>query len=167
MRTLVVYDSEYGNTEQIARAIGNALGSPPDVVTLHVSEVAPNHLAGINRLVVGSPTQRFSPTPAISDFLKGIPKNGLKNIEVAAFDTRFNQEKIDAVSSVLSLSVKVAGKAAYAAKKIADGLKKKGGELLAEPEGFFVRDTEGPLLEGELERAAEWARQVFQKSGES
>ena len=167
MKTLIVYDSAYGNTEQIARAIGNALGSAPDIVTLHVSEVAPNQLAGIDRLIVGSPTQRFSPTPAISDFLKGIPKNGLKNIEVAAFDTRYTQEEIDSVSSLLSFSVKVAGKSAYAAKKIADGLKKKGGDLLAPPEGFFVKATDGPLLEGELERAAQWARRMFLESDES
>ena len=167
MRTLVVYDSEYGNTEQVARAIGNALGSLPDVVTLHVSEVAPDHLAGIDRLIVGSPTQRFSPTTAVSDFLKGIPKNGLNNIDVAAFDTRYTQEEIDSVSSVLSFSVKVAGKSAFAAQKVSDALKKKGGALLAAPEGFFVTGAEGPLLEGELERAAQWARQVFQKSSEA
>ncbi len=37
---------------------------------------------------------------------------------------------------------------------------KAGGELAAPAEGFFVVDTEGPLQEGELERAAAWARQV-------
>ena len=30
--------------------------------------------------------------------------------------------------------------------------------MVATPEGFIVTDTEGPLREGELERAAEWAR---------
>jgi len=160
MKTLIIYDSAYGNTEQIARAIGNALGSAPDIVTLHVSEVAPGHLAGLDRIIVGSPTQRFSPTSAISDFLKNIPQNSLKGIKVAAFDTRFTQEEIEATSSVLSFSVKVLGSSSFAAKKIADGLKKKGGNLVVYPEGFYVKGTEGPLLEGELERAASWARQI-------
>jgi len=48
----------------------------------------------------------------------------------------------------------------YAAQPIAGRLEKKGGELVIPPEGFYVDDTEGPLLEGELERAADWARQI-------
>jgi flavodoxin I len=48
----------------------------------------------------------------------------------------------------------------YAAEPIAAKLQKKGGTLAAPPEGFFVGGTEGPLKEGELERAAQWARRV-------
>ena len=48
----------------------------------------------------------------------------------------------------------------YAAKPIADRLQKKGGELVVPPEGFYVADTEGPLLEGELKRAVDWANQI-------
>ena len=40
----------------------------------------------------------------------------------------------------------------YAAKPIADRLTKKGGNLAVPAEGFYVGGTEGPLLEGELER---------------
>jgi hypothetical protein len=32
--------------------------------------------------------------------------------------------------------------------------------LVVPPEGFYVVDTEGPLLEGELDRAAVWARKL-------
>ena len=49
----------------------------------------------------------------------------------------------------------------YAAKPIADRLAKKGGDLAVPPEGFYVGDMEGPLLEGELERAADWAKQIL------
>jgi hypothetical protein len=35
---------------------------------------------------------------------------------------------------------------------------KKGGELVFPPEGFLVKKSEGPLKDGELERAAEWAK---------
>jgi hypothetical protein len=45
----------------------------------------------------------------------------------------------------------------YAAKRIANQLKRAGGSLIAPPEGFYVEDTEGPLKDGELERAANWA----------
>jgi len=45
-------------------------------------------------------------------------------------------------------------------KPISDKLTKKGGVLAASPEGFYVKGTEGPLKEGELERAAARARQI-------
>jgi hypothetical protein len=32
--------------------------------------------------------------------------------------------------------------------------------LIEPTAGFLVQDTEGPLVEGELERAAEWAKQI-------
>lgn len=165
MNALVIYDSAYGNTAQIARAIGDALGSPAEVATLQAGEVTPDHLTGLSLLIVGSPTQRFSSTPATKNILDRIPEHALKGVKVAAFDTRFTREHMKSVSSVLSFSAGLVGDSAYAAKSIAAGLKKKGGELVAPPEGFYVKDTEGPLLEGELERAADWARQVWLKLG--
>jgi len=47
MKTLVVYDSFFGNTEKIAQAIGAALGLPPDVEVVRVSAVKPEQLAGL------------------------------------------------------------------------------------------------------------------------
>jgi len=156
MKALVVYDSFFGNTEQIAQAIGRALGSPEEVEVLRVGNVKPEQLTGLELLIVGSPTRGFRPTPAISNLLKSVPKNGLKGVKVAAFDTRIALSDID--SRILPVFVKVFG---YAAKPIADGLTKKGGELIIPPEGFFVKGSEGPLKDGELERAADWAKQII------
>ena len=153
MKTLVIYDSFFGNTEKIAQAIGDALGAPADVRVLRVGEVKPEQLGGNGLLIVGSPTRGFRPTPAVAEFLKGIPAGALKGVKVSAFDTRIALEDIK--SPVLRTMVKIGG---FAAKPIADGLKKKGGELAAAPEGFFVEGQEGPLKEGELERAAAWAK---------
>ncbi len=158
MKALIVYDSFFGNTEQIAQAMGHALGSPEDVEVLRVSDVKPEQLTGAALLVVGSPTRGFRPTPAISNLLKSIPKNGLKGVKVAAFDTRFTMDEIESSVFILRILVKRFG---YAAKPIADRLKKKGGELIMPPEGFFVEGTEGPLKEGELERAADWAQRLI------
>jgi flavodoxin I len=156
MKAMVVYDSMYGNTEKVAEAIGKALGPQEDVEIVQVGEVKPEQLAGATLLVVGSPTQRFSPTGAITQFLKGIPKNGLEGIKVAAFDTRFTVSEIEKIG-ILAFFVRIFG---YAAKPIADRLGQKGGELAVPPEGFYVGGTEGPLLEGELERAADWAKEI-------
>jgi len=156
MQALIVYDSYFGNTEKVAQEIGKSLGSRNEVKVCKVKEVTPEQLKGLNILIVGSPTRAFSPSPAIKKFLKSIPKNSLNGIGVAAFDTRISEVDID--SKILSFLVKLFG---YAAKPILQKLVKKGGEPAVSPEGFIVKDTEGPLKEAELERAAEWAKKIL------
>ncbi|MCX5995568.1 MAG: flavodoxin family protein [Chloroflexi bacterium] len=148
MKALIVYDSVYGNTEKIARAIASALMPSGEVKVLRPGEVNPSELASVDLLVVGSPTQGGRPTPAIQDFLNKVPERTVKGINVAAFDTRF--------------STKLVAIFGYAAGKIAGSLKTKGGTLILSPEAFFVKGKEGPLKEGELERAAAWAKGLLQ-----
>jgi flavodoxin I len=146
MKTLVIYDSFYGNTEKIARAIGGAITG--EVKVLRPGEVNPSELQSLDLLIVGSPTQGGRPTKAIQDFLNKLSEPAVKGISVAAFDTRF--------------STKLVGIFGYAAGKIADSLRRKGGTLLLPPEPFFVKGKEGPLKEGELERAAGWVKRVLE-----
>ncbi|MDF1512780.1 MAG: nitric oxide synthase [Anaerolineae bacterium] len=155
MKALVVYDSVFGNTEKVALAISQALLTKADVSTQRISESTTSDFTGVNLLIVGSPTRGFNPTPAISKWLRSLVPGSLKGISVAAFDTRIDSEEVG--SKILTGMVKVFG---YAAKPIAGKLAKKGGDLKLEPEGFIVTGTEGPLREGELERAAEWAQQL-------
>ena len=155
MKALIVYDSVFGNTEKIAKAIGDSIGSQENVEVLRVTDMKLEQLQEIDLLFVGSPTRAFKPTKAIVDFLIKIPSNGLKGINVAAFDTRISTA--DVSSRMLNGFVKIFG---YAAKPIADKLQKKGGNLIIPPEGFFVKDSEGPLKEGEFERAIDWAKSV-------
>jgi flavodoxin len=156
MKALIIYDSVFGNTEKVAQSIGAALGTPGQVETLPVSQVTLDQLRGLEVLIVGSPTRSFRPTPAISQFLKGLPKNHLAGINVATFDTRIWLPTID--SATLRFLVDKGG---YAANTLANMLEKKGGTLTAPPEGFLVTGEQGPLKDGELERAAEWAREIL------
>jgi flavodoxin I len=146
MRALIIYDSVYGNTEKIARAVAGAITPFGEVKVLRAGEANPSELGFIDLLIVGSPTQGGKPTPAIQEVLSKIPADALKNINVASFDTR-----------VKNIVAKLFG---YAAGRIADSLKGKGGNLAAPPEGFIVKGNEGPLKEGELERAAGWAKVI-------
>jgi flavodoxin I len=159
MKMLVIYDSFLGNTEQIAQAIGDNLGSADEKKVVRVSEVKLEQLIGLKFLIVGSPTRAFRATPAINNLIKGIPKNGLKGVKVTAFDTRISINDIN--SSIGRFFINLFG---YAAKPMSDKLRKKGGELIIPPEGFFVEGTEGPLKEGELKRAADWAKQILATS---
>ena len=148
VKALIVYDSLHGNTEKIARAIAASLAPSGEAKALRAGEADISALESIDLLIVGSPTQGGRPTPAIQDFLNRVSEPAIRGIGVAAFDTR--------------ISTRWVGIFGYAAGKIAGSLKTKGGTLILPPEGFFVKGTEGPLKEGELERAASWAREILQ-----
>lgn len=153
MRSLVVFDSQFGNTQIIAQTIADTLSEAGTAYAMHVDEVQLGDLRGINLLVVGSPTQQLSATAPVKHWLNSLPGGCLKGVRAAAFDTRFTQETIDQIN-ILPFFVRIFG---YGAKPIARRLINKGAELITEPEGFYVADTEGPLLENELIRAASWA----------
>lgn len=157
MKILVVYDSAFGNTEKVARAIAAALNHAE---VLHVDQVKPEAFAGLDCLVVGAPTQKMNYTDGMRDFLASIPPDIIRGIRIAAFDTRIS---IDDVKSKLERFAARLFLHRYAAKPIAAALMEKGGVEVIEAEGFFVLDTEGPLKDGELERAAAWARQILQQ----
>jgi flavodoxin I len=144
MKTLVVYDSLYGNTEKIAKAIGGAIGG--EVKVLSVAEANPAEIKSLDLFIVGSPTQGGNATKAMQAFLDKIPGTSIKDMKVATFDTRYK-----------STLVKIFG---FAAVRIANSLKSKGGNLIVPPEGFFVTGKEGPLKQGELERATVWAKGI-------
>ena len=154
MKALIVYDSKFGNTEKIARAIGEAITPLGEVRVVKVGDANPSELSSIDFLIVGSPTHAGGATRAIKEFLRKIPANALKNVQVASFDTRFSAKDKGIGARI------VLGIFRYAAGRIATILEYKGGYLAMEPEGFIVEESEGPLKKGELERAATWAKEI-------
>lgn len=147
MKTLVVYDSLYGNTKVIAQAIGDAL--PGEVEVLHVSEADASGLEAYDLLVVGAPTHGAKPSPDMQGFLDQIQAPALEGVKVAGFDTRMTNKLITMFG--------------VAAPKIAKALQQKGGTPTGKPEGFYVTGGEGPLKDGEVERAAAWAHGLIGK----
>jgi flavodoxin I len=143
MKVLVVYDSVHGNTEKIARSMGAAIGGKVNVS--RVSEVKSSEFESLDLLIVGSPTYGGRPTPGMLEFLKTISGSSVKGVKMAAFDTR-----------VPAKIVKIFG---FAAGKIENDLKSRGALTLGS-QGFFVKGKEGPLVDGELERAASWAKEL-------
>ncbi len=141
MKALIVYDSVFGNTGKIAQVIGEAIGGQ----VRRAGHVNPADLKGFDFLIVGSPTHGGWYTPEIQSWLKALP--ALEGANVAVFDTR-------TVSKIGALLF------GFASPRIARSLERNGGKLLAPPEGFVVLGTQGPLKDGELERATEWAKQL-------
>jgi len=142
MKALVVYDSTYGHTEKIAQAIGEATGGE----VLWAGEVDPEDLKGFDLLIVTSPTHGGRPTPEIHGLLGVSPT--LEGVMVAAFDTR----TVSIWNRIFRFG--------YAAPRIAQSLEANGGNLLAPPQGFVVLGIHGPLKDGELGRAADWAQAI-------
>ena len=159
MRSLVVYESWFGNTKQVAEQIAAVLAREGEVDLVSVEEPAPP-VEDVDLLVVGAPThvhglsgkrsreaaldQGGSGMPGIGvrGWIEALP-NGARGPRAAAFDTRADRPVLLVGS---------------AARGIARRLRQHGYVLAAEPESFFVEGTPGPLEEGEIERAAEWAK---------
>ena len=146
---MVIYDSKFGNTAQIANRIAETLadrlGERGTVRLASVGDVHVSEFAGLDLLVMGGPTQRQKTSPVVRAFLESIPGKPLRDVEAAAFDTRYDHPM-----------------AGSAARRIASKLRGLGARRLLKPESVIVADREGPLIDGELERAADWAEGVFQ-----
>ena len=142
MKALVVYDSAHGNTRSVAEAIANSLDGL-QAISVPVGDFKPGALAAGDLLVVGSPINGWRPTPKITALLSALGDGSLKGVKAAAFDTRGRVFHGDA------------------AKRIAHALKAGGADIIAEPMPFYVKGNEGPLRDGEIEKAGGWARTLL------
>jgi len=154
--SLVVYDSTFGNTEKIAQVIAHILHAK----LLHIKDTTLKDLENISLLVFGSPVQGGRPTVSIDNFIKKIPPSFLNGVNIATFDTRF---KISDQNLGLRLLMNVIQ---YAAEKMENALKIKGGISISEPQGFIVEKKEGPLKDGELEIAKQYALSLIGNKSE-
>lgn len=146
MNTLIMYDSTFGNTEHLARAMADELAYYGTVRLLRVPEGGTFERGEADVLIVGGPTQRHGTSLAMRAFLESMPRRTLRGLAAAAFDTRYHM---------------AAWKSGSAAQRIASRLKRAGALLVVPPESFFVAEREGPLEHGELERAVQWAEQIY------
>jgi flavodoxin len=142
MNALIIYESQFGNTEQIARSVAHALAQRGSVRLEPIERADPLMFEGADLLLLGSPTQHHDATPDMLACLDHIPPQMLAKLAVAVFDTRYHIARV------------FAGSAAHV---IAKEVQQRGGRLIAPPESFFVTNREGPLEAGEVERAASWA----------
>lgn len=140
MNILIVYGSQYGNTQRIAQSMARALTPAHDVVVTPAPAAQAMSAEGIDLLVVGAPTQMRGHRNLADPFLAGLEERGFGGVAAAAFDTRLP----DLVQRTAS-------------EVIADRLERAGCRLVAKPVGFDVGGLDGPLAAGEEARAAQWA----------
>ena len=143
MRTLVIYHSEYGNTEKIARAIAAALSEHGESRAVALEEVGALDTEAVDLLAVGAPTQRHGLPAPVKELFEATPEGSLSGVRALAFDTRYHSARWITGS---------------AAREIGELLSRRlGCHLLAPPESFFVTGEQGELEPGEEDRARAWA----------
>jgi flavodoxin len=146
MRSVVIYDSQYGNTRLLAEAIAAELAAVGTVDIENARNEDVTLPPDLTLLVVGGPTQVHGVSPPLRGQLDTIARHRLDGVQAAAFDTRGRGPRF------------LTGAASVG---IAKRLEQKGAQLVLEPESFLVEGAEGPLVEGELERARAWAHDVL------
>jgi hypothetical protein len=162
MRALIVYESMYGNTRAIAEAIAEGWGEGAEVRHVRAAKAPSDE---IDLLVVGGPTHIHGMTtslsrqmavnaahedehveiepdavdaPGLCHWLRELPHDPGRN--AAAFDTRLDRSP---------------GMTGTAARGIAKRLRHRD-YLVGWTASFLVDDSEGPLVEGEFDRARTW-----------
>ena len=161
MKALVIYESMFGNTRTIASAIAESLATHAEVTLLPVSE-APARLDGdVDLVVIGGPTHAFGMSrpgtrrsaveqgaqgveaedPGLREWLGGLTRTSTGQA-IATFDTRLVKPRW------------LPGSAGRSAER---QLRRRGMRTVALPESFFVTGVAGPLVDGEVDRAREWA----------
>ena len=165
MDTIVVYESVYGNTREVAEAIADGVGATA-VLPVHEAE---GRQGTVDLLIVGGPTHVHglatkrsrhvgaataqedgrshvesgaTAEPGLRTWLKDLTPAAAHH--AAAFDTRLDK------------SPWISG---AAARGITRRLRRLGIDVIA-TESFLVKDTEGPLEAGELERARAWGAEL-------
>jgi flavodoxin len=147
MNTLVVYFSKFGNTQMLAETIGDALSSAGNlrVISSEQLEVVDFHC--VDLVIMGSPTHKMNLPESVRPLFEQLPKKILKGKLFATFDTSYKMS--------WWLNQFTAG------KRLAQKLRKLGGKRILPPEIFLVTGREGPLYEGEIERAKDWANSIL------
>jgi flavodoxin len=164
MRAVVVFESLYGNTHAVADAVAEGLREGTQVEVVEVAEATPALVASADLLVVGGPTHMHGMSsdlsrkgalddarkkdrpepdvhgPALRSWFGELEKSS--GTRAAAFDTRIDKPKVLTGS---------------AAKGISHRLHRHGYKVVGE-ESFLIEGTDGPLQDGELDRARAWGR---------
>ena len=163
MNALVVYESMWGNTEQVAEAIAVGLRQSMEVELCEVRQAPADPGPEVGLIVAGGPTHAFSMSRATtrSDAVnqgadRGSSDRGLREW-LDALPTGSHPQQLATFDTKVSVVRHLPGSAAKAAAKVA---RRHGFDRAAYVESFYVKDTEGPLLDGELDRATAWGRQI-------
>lgn len=160
MKTIVVYESHWGNTAAIARAIAEGIG--PEARALSTAEATGAALTDIALIVAGAPLLGFSlPTEGM---LKGMATNASSDPTPPDLSHPSMRAWLGALPQgsgrAASFETRIWWSPGSAAKAILRKLETAGYPPAAKAQRFIVRGKYGPLRDGELERAKAWGAEL-------
>jgi hypothetical protein len=164
MKAIVVYESHWGNTAAIARAVAEGIG--PEARALSTAEAAGEALAGIDLIVAGAPLLGFSlPTEGMIKGLAGEAGKAPAPPDLSHPSMRSWLETVPSGSGrAAGFETRIWWSPGSAAKTILGKLEAAGYRPAAKAERFIVKGRYGPLREGELERAKAWGAELAQSA---
>ena len=155
MKGIVVYDTSHGNTKKIAETIAETLEESGIAIDLfHVKDLKKLSGKDYDFFVLGSPTKFGTMSFTIKFFLGKVKSDEWVNKPFAAFDTE-NPENVE--------QSRIQNKEWSAAEKIAEKLREKKMNQLLPVLKSPVLGQKGPLVDGEVDRAKDYARQLAAK----
>ena len=133
MKALIIYDSLFGNTEKVARALASGLREGgADVDCTRAAEVDVAGLHANDMLVIGGPTHKRGLSEPMKEFIERLNDVDLTDIKGFAFDTK--QEPRFLTGS--------------AGKHIEQKMKQRHMRVVKRHASAIVLGREGPVAEG-------------------
>jgi hypothetical protein len=159
MKALVVYESHWGNTAAVAHAVAEGIGAGARVMS--TAEAKADYLDGLDLLVVGAPVIGFRlSTQQAVDNMRTNPGRGAPP-DVSHPPVRSWLESLPSgTGAAAAFDTRIRGPFGSAAPAILESLAAAGYRPVSKPTGFTVKGSQGPLRDGELERAQRWGAEL-------
>lgn len=165
MKAIVVYESHWGNTAAVARAIAEGIGH--GARALNTDEAATAEVAEADLIVAGAPVIAF-----------GLPRETMRDQIAAGAEKAptapdvshpFLRRWLDALPQHegwgAAFETRIWWSPRGATGSIESKLRRAGCRLAGKSERFIVDGAYGPLKDGELERARAWGATLARAAG--
>ncbi|MFO7711221.1 MAG: flavodoxin domain-containing protein [Candidatus Woesearchaeota archaeon] len=143
MKTVLVYDTKYGNTKYLAERMHSNLKSQYiDCRLMPVHEADFEEIQKSNVLIVASPTHYWNPSTCIIRFLEELGRQRIREKMGFMLSTRYDSQLFGSASKRIFTSLKIL-------------------HFMVYPwQDFYVKDIEGPLAENQVERCDKFSEQI-------
>jgi len=159
MKVIVVYESHWGNTASVAKAIAEGFGAEAQVLT--TDEASPSAVADADLIIAGAPVMAFNlPSDrmlaAVADDVKAPSPPDLSHPSMRSWLDRLPAGHGRSAQFETGLRWSPGGATGAIGRKLEDA----GFKRLAKGRRFVVKGSYGPLRDGELERAKRWGNEL-------
>ena len=160
MKAVVVYESLWGNTAEIARAIAEGIGDGAEAVTTDAVQL--EVVAHADLIVAGAPVLAFSlASDAMRDSVAKSEAGAPTPPDLAHPSMRSWLDSLPAGSGrCAAFETRIWWSPRGATGDIEHRLERAGYRVVAKAQKFVVKDKYGPLREGEVERARDWGTEL-------